>query len=164
MKRVTRAAGCPPGATRSSVTEKVYVLLIQQPAHPFADYILLMEKDFVLSAERAVMMREMYTGVQHLARGVHAYRLRGKTDYPAEGMPDCCAPADPPTCPYHSNWLSAGYFSDHMNWLRIFCDPNILENSNGRLVQCEWRCQVVKGCAASKPCARAACAFVALAY
>jgi hypothetical protein len=39
-----------------------------------ADYILLMEKDFVLSAPRDVMMREMYVGVQHLARGVDAYR------------------------------------------------------------------------------------------
>jgi len=39
-----------------------------------ADYLLLLEKDFVLSAPRDVMMREMYTGVQHLARGVDAYR------------------------------------------------------------------------------------------
>jgi hypothetical protein len=39
-----------------------------------ADYILLMEKDFLLSAKKDVMMREMYTGVQHLARGVDAYR------------------------------------------------------------------------------------------
>jgi len=39
-----------------------------------ADYILLMEKDFVLSAPRDVAVREMYTAVQHMARGVHAYR------------------------------------------------------------------------------------------
>lgn len=101
-----------------------------------ADYILFMEKDFVLSAPRDVMMREMYTAVQHLARGVDVYRLRGHTDFPAEGMPDCCAKADPPNCPYHTNWKSAGYFSDHMNWLLIFCDPKIMENSNGRLAHC----------------------------
>ena len=64
------------------------------------------------------------------------HRLRGKSDFPAEGMPDCCAATDPPACPYHSNWLSAGGFGDHQNWLRIFCDPDILENSNGRLAQC----------------------------
>lgn len=64
-------------------------------------------------------------------------RLRGKTDYPAEGMPDCCTPATPPTCPFHSSWRSAGYFSDHMNWLFIYCDPDILEHSNGRLAHCE---------------------------
>jgi len=58
-------------------------------------------------------------------------------DYPAEGMPDCCTPAEPPTCPYHTNWRSGGYFSDHMNWLLIWCDRNIMENSNGRLVRCE---------------------------
>jgi len=101
-----------------------------------ADYLLLLEKDFVLSAPRDVMMREMYTGVQHLARGVDAYRLRGKSDYPAEGMPNCCEKRDPPTCPYHSNWRSAGYFGDHMNWLLILCDPDIMEHSNGRLAQC----------------------------
>jgi hypothetical protein len=28
--------------------------------------------------------------------------LRGKTDFPAEGMPDCCAKSDPPNCPFHS--------------------------------------------------------------
>jgi hypothetical protein len=39
-----------------------------------ADYILFMEKDFVLSAERPAMLREMYTAVQHLARGVDVYR------------------------------------------------------------------------------------------
>jgi hypothetical protein len=101
-----------------------------------ADYILFMEKDFVMSASREDMLREMYVGVQHLARGVDVYRLRGMTDYPAEGMPDCCTPAKPPTCPYHSNWKGAGSFSDHMNWLLIFCDPNIMEHSNGRLAHC----------------------------
>lgn len=39
-----------------------------------ADYILVMEKDFVLSAPRDVTMREFYVGVQHLARGVDTYR------------------------------------------------------------------------------------------
>lgn len=101
-----------------------------------ADYILFMEKDFVLSADRATTMREMYTGIQHLARGVDVYRLRGKTDHPAEGMPDCCMQSDPPQCPYNSAWKSGGYFSDHMNWLFIFCDPNIMEHSNGRLAYC----------------------------
>lgn len=101
-----------------------------------SDYILLMEKDFVLSAKRDVVMREMYTAVQHLARGVDCYRLRGKTDHPAEGMPDCCSPAEPPNCPYNSGWRSAGDFSAHMNWLFVYCDPNVLENSNGRLAMC----------------------------
>jgi hypothetical protein len=101
-----------------------------------ADYILFMEKDFVLSADRATMLREMYTGVQHLARGVDAYRLRGKSDHPAEGMPDCCTPKEPPTCPYMSGWKSGGYFGDHMNWLTIFCDPNIIESANGRVAKC----------------------------
>jgi len=85
-----------------------------------ADYILFMEKDFVLSADRATTARELYVGVQHLARGVDLYRLRGKTDHPAEGMPDCCEkpadPAAPPNCPFYSAWKSGGYFSDHMNW------------------------------------------------
>ena len=101
-----------------------------------ADYILFMEKDFVLSADVATMKREMYTAVAHLARGVEVYRLRGKTDHPAEGMPDCCTPAEPPTCPFHSNWRSAGGFGDHMNWLLIFCDPDIMAHSNGRLIRC----------------------------
>lgn len=39
-----------------------------------ADYILLMEKDFALTSSREVMMREMYTGIQMLARGVDVYR------------------------------------------------------------------------------------------
>ena len=107
------------------------------------------------------------------------HRLRGKSDWPAEGMPDCCAPTPEgrePECPYHSNWRAAGGFggahvrslealdavvwlsaatedarhsrcsdltlgpsllpADHQNWLRIFCDPNVLENSNGLLAQC----------------------------
>lgn len=101
-----------------------------------SDYILFMEKDFVLSADRDTTTREMYTAVQHLARGVDVYRLRGKSDWPAEGMPDCCIKADPPTCPYNSQWKSGGYFSDHMNWLFIFCDPNILDSANGRVAQC----------------------------
>jgi hypothetical protein len=101
-----------------------------------ADYVLFMEKDFVLSADAPTMKRELYTGVQHLARGVDVYRLRGKTDHPAEGMPDCCAKADPPTCPYNSGWKSAGYFADHMNWLFIFCEPNILDAANGRVAMC----------------------------
>jgi hypothetical protein len=43
-----------------------------------ADYLLFMEKDFVLSAPREAMLREMYLGVQHLARGVDAYRWVGR--------------------------------------------------------------------------------------
>ncbi len=39
-----------------------------------ADYILFMEKDFVLSSDRDTMLREMYVGMQHLARGVDVYR------------------------------------------------------------------------------------------
>ena len=104
-----------------------------------SDYILFMEKDFVLSADRETTMREMYTGIQHLARGVDLYRLRGKTDWPAEGMPNCCEEPPPgakPNCPYSSSWKSGGYFSDHMNWLYIFCDPNILDSSNGRVAKC----------------------------
>lgn len=101
-----------------------------------ADYLLLLEKDFVLSAPRSTMMRELYTGVQHLARGVDGYRLRGKSDFPAEGMPDCCAKAEPPNCPYNSGWRGAGTFADHQNWLLIFCDPDIMEHSAGRLAQC----------------------------
>ena len=43
-----------------------------------ADYVLFMEKDFVLSAPRDTMLREMFVGVQHLARGVDVYRcVRG---------------------------------------------------------------------------------------
>jgi hypothetical protein len=105
-----------------------------------SDFILFMEKDFELTSDKATMMREMWLGVQLLSRGVDVYRLRGKTDFPAEGMPDCCAPKPPeqerPTCPYHSSWKSAGYFSDHMNWLFIYCDPDIMEHSNGRLAHC----------------------------
>ena len=105
-----------------------------------ADYVLFMEKDFVLSADRVTTMRELFVGVQHLARGVDLYRLRGKTDHPAEGMPDCCEkPADPaaqPNCPFYSAWKSGGYFSDHMNWLYIFCDPDIMETANGRVAHC----------------------------
>ena len=48
-----------------------------------ADYILFMEKDFVLSANRDTMMREMYVGVQHLARGVDLYRFVCGIEYPA---------------------------------------------------------------------------------
>jgi hypothetical protein len=105
-----------------------------------ADYVLFMEKDFVLSADRATTARELYVGVQHLARGVDLYRLRGKTDHPAEGMPDCCEkpadPAAPANCPFYSAWRSGGYFSDHMNWLYIFCDPDIMESANGRVAHC----------------------------
>lgn len=64
-----------------------------------------------------------------------------------------------PTCPYNSQWKSGGYFGDHMNWLysesgdvwgvgvlasprrpaaapAVWCDPDVLEHSNGRLVKC----------------------------
>jgi hypothetical protein len=101
-----------------------------------ADYVLFMEKDFELTASHADTIRELYLGMHMLARGVDVWRLRGTTDYPAEGMPDCCAPATPPTCPYHSSWKSGGYFSDHQNWLLAFCQPDPVEAANGRLVQC----------------------------
>jgi hypothetical protein len=101
-----------------------------------ADYVLFMEKDFALTADKATTARELYLGMHMLARGVDVWRLRGTTDYPAEGMPDCCAPASPPTCPYHSSWKSGGYFSDHQNWLLAYCQPNPVEAANGRLVQC----------------------------
>jgi hypothetical protein len=110
-----------------------------------ADYILFMEKDFVLSAGREAMEREIYVGLQHLERGVDVYRLRGTTDFPAEGMPDCCAAADPTNCPYHSNWRSAGNFGDSMNWLLIFCDKDIMENSRGRLAHCEYSSDCAHG-------------------
>lgn len=51
-------------------------------------------------------------------------------------MPNCCAKANPPNCPFHSNWRSAGGFGDHMNWLFIYCDPDIMEHSAGRLAHC----------------------------
>ena len=43
-----------------------------------ADYILFMEKDFVLSSPRDTMMKEMFVGIQHLARGVDVYRWGGR--------------------------------------------------------------------------------------
>lgn len=101
-----------------------------------ADYVLFMEKDFALTADIVTTARELYLGMHMLTRGVDVWRLRGTTDYPAEGMPDCCAPATPPTCPYHSSWKSGGYFSDHQNWLLAYCQPNPVEAANGRLVQC----------------------------
>jgi hypothetical protein len=101
-----------------------------------ADYVLFMEKDFELNSDKPTTARELYLGMHMLARGVDVWRLRGTTDYPAEGMPDCCAPATPPNCPYHSNWKSGGYFSDHQNWLLAYCQPNPVEAANGRLVQC----------------------------
>ena len=39
-----------------------------------ADVILFLEKDFVVSSSRDVMLREMWTGVQHLSKGVDVYR------------------------------------------------------------------------------------------
>lgn len=106
-----------------------------------SDILLMLEKDFPLieSVTKEQLVRELYTGVQALARGVDVYRLRGKSDWPAEGMPDCCNRANevPHPCPYHSNWKSGGGFGDHQNWLLMFCDPDVLNNSNGRLVQCE---------------------------
>jgi hypothetical protein len=101
-----------------------------------ADYVLFMEKDFDLNSAKAVTARELYLGMHLLSRGVDVYRLRGHNDYPAEGMPDCCTPATPPTCPFHSNWRSGGYFGDHMNWLLLFCQKDPVESANGRLVQC----------------------------
>ncbi len=101
-----------------------------------ADYVLFMEKDFDLNSDKATTARELYHGMHMMARGVDVYRLRGSNDYPAEGMPDCCTPASPPTCPFHSNWRSGGYFSDHMNWLLLFCQKDPVEQANGRLVQC----------------------------
>ena len=101
-----------------------------------AEYVLFMEKDFDLNSAKAVTARELYLGMHMMARGVDVYRLRGNNDYPAEGMPDCCTPATPPTCPFHSNWRSGGYFGDHMNWLLLFCQKDPVESANGRLVQC----------------------------
>ena len=101
-----------------------------------AEHVLFMEKDFVLSSDRATMLREVYHAQHLLARGVHVVRLRGKTDFPAEGMPDCCAAATPPNCPFTSKWRSGGYFGDHMNWLHIFCDPDPLESGFGRVAKC----------------------------
>ena len=101
-----------------------------------ADYVLFMEKDFELITSREDTMRELYLGMHMITRGVDVWRLRGTLDYPAEGMPDCCAPATPPNCPYHSNWKSGGYFSDHQNWLLAYCQPDPVEAANGRLAQC----------------------------
>jgi len=103
-----------------------------------SDYVLFMEKDFHLTADRNTALREMWAGVWHMARGVEVYRLRGKTDHPAEGMPDCCTalPDGKPSCPFNSGWRTAGSFADHMNWLFVFCDPDVVENANGRVVQC----------------------------
>lgn len=101
-----------------------------------ADYVLFMEKDFVLSADRATTIRELWHGMFMVARGVDVYRLRGATDYPAEGMPDCCAKTDPPQCPYHNNWHHGGDFSAHMNWLKLWCDPDPLASANGRAAEC----------------------------
>lgn len=95
-----------------------------------------MEKDFVLSSDRETMLKEMYASVHAMSRGVEVYRLRGKTDHPAEGMPDCCVATEPPQCPFHSEWKSAGYFSDHMNWLRIFCVDDPVVDGKGQVVQC----------------------------
>ncbi|RYE84533.1 MAG: hypothetical protein EOO65_02100 [Methanosarcinales archaeon] len=180
-----------------------------------ADYILLMEKDFILNSPPDVTKRELYTGMQLLANGVDAYRyapshlcvctrvraccipffpfffhdcehggrggeqvrrmlvcvlgqppsvramacactcnaclwcrLRGQSDFPAEGNPDCCTPRNPPTCPYLSHWGNAGSFGDHMNWLLIYCDPNVIENSRGRIAHCTFRRVRGSACAA----------------
>lgn len=101
-----------------------------------ADYILFMEKDFVLTGDRDTVLKEMYSGVVSMARGIDVYRLRGKTDFPAEGMPDCCAAMEPKQCPYNSEWASAGYFSDHMNWLRVFCVDDPVKDGRGQVVHC----------------------------
>ena len=73
-----------------------------------AEHVLFMEKDFVLSADHATMLRELYHAQFMLARGVDVVRLRGTSDFPAEGMPDCCAPATPPNCPFTSKWRGGG--------------------------------------------------------
>jgi len=39
-----------------------------------ADVILFLEKDFVVSSTREVMLREMWNGMQHLSKGVEVYR------------------------------------------------------------------------------------------
>ena len=39
-----------------------------------ADVILFLEKDFVVSSSREVMLREMWNGMQHLSKGVEVYR------------------------------------------------------------------------------------------
>jgi hypothetical protein len=101
-----------------------------------SDIILFLEKDFVVSSTREVMMRELWTGNQHLARGVDVYRLRGNTDYPAEGMPDCCTKAIPPTCPYHSSWKSGGYFGDHMCVCVCFYGFDALKNLGFSIFSC----------------------------
>ena len=36
--------------------------------------ILFLEKDFVVSSTREVMLREMWNGMQHMAKGVEVYR------------------------------------------------------------------------------------------
>lgn len=101
-----------------------------------SDYILFLEKDFELSSTKDTMLDEMWTAYQHLVRGVDLYRLRGRSDWPTEGMPDCCAKRDPPACPYDSKWRRSGGFGDHMSWLRVFCDPDVVANSHGRVAQC----------------------------
>lgn len=103
-----------------------------------SDYVLFMEKDFQAISDRQTTVEEMWSAIWHMARGVEVFRLRGKTDHPAEGMPDCCTPGrdDKPQCPFNSDWKTAGSFADHMNWLFIFCDPDVIEKSNGRVVQC----------------------------
>jgi hypothetical protein len=105
-----------------------------------ADSILFKEKDFILTApDRPTVLRELHAAVHARARGVDAYRLRGRTDFPAEGMPDCCAPTPEgakANCPYHDSWSGAGYFSSHQNWLRIFCAPDPVADGRGQVVQC----------------------------
>lgn len=101
-----------------------------------ADVVLFMEKDFVLNADKETTARELYHGMYMISRGIDVYRLRGNSDWPAEGMPNCCSKSDPPECPYHSNWRSGGYFSDHQNWLNLWCQEDPVESGNGRLAKC----------------------------
>jgi hypothetical protein len=104
-----------------------------------SDNVLFMEKDFAQTADRNTMLREMWEGTHALARGVEVYRLRGKTDFPAEGMPDCCAKTvepNPPNCPFQSEWSAAGYFSTHQDWLRIWCVDDPVKDGRGQVVKC----------------------------
>jgi hypothetical protein len=52
-------------------------------------------------------------------------------------MPDCCnARNNWGGCPFHSDWKTAGSFADHMNWLYVYCDPDVVSKSRGRVVEC----------------------------
>ena len=100
------------------------------------DLILFAEKDYQLaptSVEQTVRM--LLGAIAMIQSGTNVIRLRRLDDSNREAIQDCCHSE---VCGNSFNNFAGSVceWGSHLNWLAIFCDPNVEERSHGRVKQC----------------------------